>query len=102
MKSAVNVPPGMTRYRSDIEEQIRFTMEILTEQIEANDTDWAHCHHVRVYLTQPRRDYRAFARLWQEYFPDQTKAPALAFVPSSGIMFKDLLIEIDPTCVVRS
>jgi enamine deaminase RidA (YjgF/YER057c/UK114 family) len=57
---------------------------------------------VRVYLTQPRRDYRAFARLWQGYFPDQTKAPALAFVPSSGIMFKDLLIEIDPTCVVRS
>jgi enamine deaminase RidA (YjgF/YER057c/UK114 family) len=102
MRSAVNVPSGMIRHRSDIEEQMRFTMEILTEQIEANDTDWAHCHHVRVYLTQPRRDYRAFARLWQGYFPDQTKAPALAFVPSSGIMFKDLLIEIDPTCVVRS
>ncbi len=102
MKSAVQVPPGMLMHQSDIEQQIRYTMEILTEQIEANDTDWAHCHHVRLYLTQPRRDYRTFARVWGEYFPDPAKAPALAFVPSTGIMFKDLLVEIDPTCVARS
>jgi 2-iminobutanoate/2-iminopropanoate deaminase len=101
MKSAVTVPTGMLMHLSDIEEQIRYTMEILTEQLEANDTDWAHCHHVRLFLTQPRRDYRAFARAWREYFPDPAKAPALAFVPSSGIMFKDLLVEIDPTCVAR-
>ena len=102
MKSAVSVPPGLLMHLSDIEEQVRFTMQILTEQLEANDTDWAHCHHVRLYLTQPRRDYRAFARVWREYFPDPARAPALAFVPSSGIMFKDLLVEIDPTCVARS
>jgi enamine deaminase RidA (YjgF/YER057c/UK114 family) len=102
MKSAVTVPPGLLMHVSDIEEQVRFTMQILTEQLEANDTDWAHCHHVRLYLTQPKRDYRAFARVWREYFPDPAKAPALAFVPSSGIMFKDLLVEIDPTCVARS
>ena len=102
MRSSVAVPPGMLNHLSDIEEQIRFTMEILTEQLEANDTDWAHCHHVRLYLTQPRRDYRAFARVWRDYFPDLAKAPALAFVPSTGIMFKDLLVEIDPTCVARS
>lgn len=102
MKSAVTVPPGLLMHLSDIEEQVRFTMQILTEQLEANDTDWAHCHHVRLYLTQPRRDYRAFARIWREYFPDPAQAPALAFVPSTGIMFKDLLVEIDPTCVARS
>jgi enamine deaminase RidA (YjgF/YER057c/UK114 family) len=102
MRSAVTVPPGLLMHVSDIEEQVRFTMQILTEQLEANETDWAHCHHVRLYLTQPRRDYRAFARVWREYFPDPAKAPALAFVPSSGIMFKDLLVEIDPTCVARS
>ena len=102
MRSAEQVPSGMLMHRSDIEEQIRYTMEILTEQIEANDTDWAHCHHVRLYLTQPRRDYRTFARVWREYFPDPAKAPALAFVPSSGIMFNGPLIEIDPTCVARS
>jgi len=102
MKSAVRVPPGMINHLSDIEEQIRFTMEILTEQLEANETDWEHCHHVRLYLCEPKRDYRAFARVWREYFPDLSKAPALAFVPSTGIMFQNLLVEIDPTCVARS
>jgi 2-iminobutanoate/2-iminopropanoate deaminase len=101
MKSSVRVPPGMINHLSDIEEQIRFTMEILTEQLEANETDWEHCHHVRLYLTEPKRDYRAFARVWREYFPDLSKAPALAFVPSTGIMFQNLLVEIDPTCVAR-
>lgn len=100
-KSAMTVPAGLRSYRSDIEEQTRYTMEILTEQLEANETDWAHCHHVRLYLTEPRRDYRAFARVWREYFPDPAKAPALAFVPSTGIMFDGPLIEIDPTCVAR-
>lgn len=100
-KSALTVPEGLRNYRSDIEEQTRFTMQILTEQLEANDTDWAHCHHVRLYLTEPRRDYRAFARVWREYFPDPARAPALAFVPSTGIMFEGPVIEIDPTCVER-
>ncbi len=100
-KSALTVPAGLRHYRSDIEEQTRFTMQILTEQLEANETDWAHCHHVRLYLTEPRRDYRAFARVWREYFPDPARAPALAFVPSTGIMFEGPVIEIDPTCVVR-
>jgi enamine deaminase RidA (YjgF/YER057c/UK114 family) len=100
-KSALTVPAGLRHYRSDIEEQTRFTMQILTEQLEANETDWAHCHHVRLYLTEPRRDYRAFARVWREYFPDPARAPALAFVPSTGIMFEGPVIEIDPTCVAR-
>ena len=100
-KSALTVPAGLRNYRSDIEEQTRFTMQILTEQLEANETDWAHCHHVRLYLTEPRRDYRAFARVWREYFPDPAKAPALAFVPSTGIMFEGPVIEIDPSGVMR-
>jgi len=100
-KSALTVPEGLRNYRSDIEDQTRFTMQILSEQLEANETDWAHCHHVRLYLTEPRRDYRAFARVWREYFPDPARAPALAFVPSTGIMFEGPVIEIDPTCVER-
>jgi enamine deaminase RidA (YjgF/YER057c/UK114 family) len=98
-KSAVTVPPGLRVYRSDIEEQTRFTMQILTEQLEANETNWAHCHHVRIYLIEPKRDYREFARVWREYFPDPAKAPALAYVPSTGIMFHGPVIEIDPSCV---
>jgi enamine deaminase RidA (YjgF/YER057c/UK114 family) len=100
-KSAQTVPAGLQNYRADIEEQTRFTMQILTEQLEANETDWAHCHHVRVYLTEPRRDYREFARVWRDYFPDPAKAPALAYVPSTGIMFDGPVIEIDPSGVVR-
>ncbi len=100
-KSAVTLPQGLRNYRSDIEEQTRYTMELLSEQLEANETDWAHCHHVRLYLVEARRDYRAFTRVWQEYFPDPAKAPALAFVPSTSIMFHGPLIEIDPTCVAR-
>jgi enamine deaminase RidA (YjgF/YER057c/UK114 family) len=94
-------PTGLVHHLSDIELQTRFTMQLLTEQLEANDTDWAHCHHVRVYLINPRRDYRGFIRVWREYFPDPAKAPALCFVPSSEIMFPGPLIEIDPSCVAR-
>ena len=95
-------PPGLPHHYSDIEVQTRFTFELLTKQLEANDTDWAHCHHARVYLINPRRDYRGFIRVWHEMFPDPAKAPALAFVPSTGIMFDGPLIEIDPTCVARA
>jgi hypothetical protein len=40
-------------------------------------------------------------RVWREYFPDPAKSPALAFVPSTGIMFDGPLLEIDPTCVAK-
>ena len=76
---------------------------MLTDQLEANDTDWEHCHHVRIYLVEPHRDYRGFARVWKEKVSRPRKAPALAYVPSSnGIMFPGPLIEIDPTCVARA
>lgn len=94
-------PQALPDHFSDIEVQTRYTMELLTDQLEANETDWEHCHHARVYLINPRRDYRGFVRVWSEYFPDPAKAPALAFVPSSEIMFPGPLIEIDPSCVAR-
>jgi 2-iminobutanoate/2-iminopropanoate deaminase len=94
-------PPGLPHHYSNIEVQTRFLMDMLTRQLEANDTDWAHCHHTRVYLIEPRRDYRGFMRVWREYFPDPSKSPVLAFVPSTGIMFNGPLLEIDPTCVAK-
>jgi enamine deaminase RidA (YjgF/YER057c/UK114 family) len=94
--------PLLPHHFSNIEEQTRFTLQLLTEQLEANDTNWEHCHHARVYLINPRRDYRGFVRVWREHFPDPAKAPALAYVPSSGIMIDGPLIEIDPTCVARA
>jgi enamine deaminase RidA (YjgF/YER057c/UK114 family) len=94
-------PPGLPHHYSNIEVQTRFLMDLLTRQLEANDTDWAHCYHARVYLIEPRRDYRGFMRVWRECFPDPAKSPALAFVPSTGIMFEGPLIEIDPSCVAK-
>ncbi len=95
-------PPGLPHHFSDIEIQTRHTMEALTKQIEVNGSDWRHCHHVRVWLTQPQRDYRGFLRVWRDYFPDSASAPALAYVPSTGIMYPGPVIEIDPTCVLKT
>jgi enamine deaminase RidA (YjgF/YER057c/UK114 family) len=92
-------PPGLPHHFSDIEVQTEFTLDMLREQLEANETDWQHCHHVRVYLVHPKRDYRGFVRIWNEYFPDPAERPALCFVPTTSIMFPGPLIEIDPTCV---
>ena len=96
-----HAPTGLPFHFSNIEEQTRFTLEMLTRQLEANDTDWDYCHHVRLYLVEPRRDYRGFVRAWRTQFPDPARTPALAFVPTTGIMFPGPLIEIDPTCVAR-
>ncbi len=95
-------PPGLPHHYSDIETQTRHTLEALTKQIEANGSDWRHCHHVRVWLTQPRRDYRGFLRVWREYFPQPASAPALAYVPATAVMYPGPVIEIDPTCVLKT
>jgi enamine deaminase RidA (YjgF/YER057c/UK114 family) len=99
--SVHNTPPGLPHHFSDIEEQTAFTLQLLREQLEANDTDWQHCHHVRVYLVNPKRDYRGFVRVWNQHFPNAAERPALCFVPTSGIMFPGPLIEIDPSCVAK-
>lgn len=95
-------PPGLPHHFADIEIQTRHTLAALTKQIEANGSDWPHCHHVRVWLTQPERDYRGFLRVWHEYFPDPANAPAVAYVPSTATMYPWPVIEIDPTCVLKA
>jgi enamine deaminase RidA (YjgF/YER057c/UK114 family) len=102
METVVAAPQGLPHHFSDIEVQTRNVMEFLTRQIEANGSDWAHCHHVRVWLTQPRRDYRGFIRVWREYFPDPKNNPALAYVPATATMYPGPLIEIDPTCILKA
>ena len=85
----------------DIEVQIDHVLDNLTRQIEENGSDWEHCHQVRVWLVEPHRDYRGFMRVWRRCFPDLSKAPTLAYVPSTGTMYPGPLIEIDPTCVIK-
>jgi len=101
METVVSAPQGLPHHFSDIEVQSRNVMEFLTRQIEANGSDWNHCHHVRVWLTQPQRDYRGFMRVWCEYFPDPANSPAIAYVPATATMYPGPLVEIDPTCVLK-
>jgi enamine deaminase RidA (YjgF/YER057c/UK114 family) len=102
MKSVHSAPAGLPYHFSDIEVQTRHVLDTLKSQIEANNSDWEHCHHVRVWLVEPRRDYRGFMRVWRDYFPNPAKAPALAYVPATATMYPGPLIEIDPTCVIRA
>ncbi|MFZ1093308.1 MAG: RidA family protein, partial [Xanthobacteraceae bacterium] len=102
MQTVHSAPAGLPHHFSDIEVQTRHVVETLTVQIETNGSDWEHCHHVRVWLTHPQRDYRGFIRVWRELFPDPAKAPALAYVPATATMYPGPLIEIDPTCVTRA
>jgi len=101
MQTVHGAPPGLPHHFSDIEAQTRWIMEFLTRQITINGSDWNHCHHVRVWLTAPHRDYRGFIRVWKQWFPEPAKAPALTFVPATATMYPGPLIEIDPTCVLR-
>ena len=67
-------PAGLPNHFSDIEIQTRFTMEALTEQLEANETDWQHCHHVGLYIPSiPSRLSRLHASV-ARHFPDLSNA----------------------------
>jgi enamine deaminase RidA (YjgF/YER057c/UK114 family) len=101
MQSVHAAPPGLPHHVSDIEVQTRYVLDALTPQVEANGSDWEHCHHVKVWLIEPRRDYRGFMRVWRDRFPDPEKSPALSFVPATQTMYPGPLIEIDPTCVLK-
>jgi 2-iminobutanoate/2-iminopropanoate deaminase len=101
-RTILSAPERLPHHFSSIEAQTRFTLDLLTKQLEANETDWAHCFHVRVFPIEPLRDYRGFIKVWREYFPDPSKAPAVAYVPCTTMMFNGPLIEIDPSCVEKS
>ena len=101
MNTVHTSPAGLPNHFSDIEVQTDHVLDNLTRQIEESGSDWEHCHQVRVWLVEPHRDYRGFMRVWKRRFPDLSKAPTLAYVPSTGTMYPGPLIEIDPTCVIK-
>jgi enamine deaminase RidA (YjgF/YER057c/UK114 family) len=57
----------------------------------------------KVYLVNPRRDFRGFTRAWSRYFPADGPRPALSIIPStqfdgsSGVMVEGPLLEVDLT-----
>ena len=95
-------PPGLPHHYSDIEVQTRFTFELLTKQLEANAPTGhtaitrACSMSIRAATTVASSGYGA------RCLPDTAKAPALAFVPSTEIMFDGRRSRSIATCVVRA
>jgi len=48
----------------------------------------------RVYLTEFKRDYPGFNKVYQEYFPDDARLPGRTTVGVTGLA-RDALVEVD-------
>jgi enamine deaminase RidA (YjgF/YER057c/UK114 family) len=101
--SWVQTPGGMPHHWSNIELQTEFTLELLAEQLRANGFTFDDVVDAKVYLVNPRRDFRGFARIWTRCFPDDRARPALSIIPSTqfdgrdGVMIDGPLLEVDLT-----
>lgn len=97
----VGAPPGLPNHWHDIELQTEFTMELLSEQLAANGFSLADVVDARIYLIEPRRDFRGFGRVWDRMFRDVESKPAMSVIPSKqangrpGMMIPGPTIEID-------
>lgn len=100
-ESIVRAPQGLPNHWDDIEIQADFTMVLLREQLEGNGMGLGEIVDARVYLVDPRRDFRGFARVWDRLFESVDPKPSMSLIPStqenggSGIMMDGPLIEID-------
>lgn len=99
----VGAPEKLPHHWNDIEIQTEFTMELLEEQLDANGFGLADIVDARIYLIEPRRDFRGFARVWERLFRELPDRPAMSLIPSrqesgrTGIMVDGPLLEIDLT-----
>ena len=94
-------PHGLPYYFSDIEIQTEMTMELLQEQLEGNGMTLRDIVDARIYLVEPRRDYRGFERVWRRLFEPLGHWPSINLIPSkeadggSGVMTQDKLLHIE-------
>ena len=94
-------PHGLPYYFSDIEVQTETTMELLQEQLEGNGMTLRDIVDARIYLVEPRRDYRGFERVWRRLFEPLGHWPSINLIPSkqanggSGVMAPDDLMQIE-------
>jgi enamine deaminase RidA (YjgF/YER057c/UK114 family) len=99
----VATPQGMPHHWSNIERQTEFTLELLGKQLGANGFSTDDVVDAKVYLVNPRRDFRGFARAWSRHFPADGPRPALSIIPSTqfdgsgGVMVEGPLLEVDLT-----
>jgi enamine deaminase RidA (YjgF/YER057c/UK114 family) len=87
--------PRLPHLGSEIEVQTEAIMVDRMEILAANQGGTAEVLEAKVFLTDPRRDYRGFARAWQRWFPDPDSAPALQIIPITGVHYEGTVIEIE-------
>ncbi|MDQ3206066.1 MAG: RidA family protein [Pseudomonadota bacterium] len=59
----------------DIDAQTRAVFASVRAVLKASGADWEDLVDVTVYLTDMQRDFKAYNRIWAEFFPDADHAP---------------------------
>lgn len=92
--NVVNEYGGLQSY--DIVAQCHSVFANVRAVLEASGARWEDLVDVTVYLTDMARDFRAYNRVWAEYFPDATRAPCRTTL---GITALPTPIAIELKCV---
>ena len=80
----------------DIEAQTRAVFVSVRAVLEASGASWEDLIDVTVYLTDMARDFKAYNRVWAEYFPDAASAPCRTTL---GITALPTPIAIELKCI---
>lgn len=80
----------------DIDSQTRAVFANVRAVLQASGADWEDLVDVTVYLTDMARDFKAYNRVWAEYFPDPANAPCRTTL---GITALPTPIAIELKCV---
>lgn len=83
----------------DIEAQCRQVFANVRAVLEAADARWEDLIDVTVFLTDMARDFKAYNRIWSDYFPDPAAAPCRTTL---GIDALPTPIAIELKCVART
>lgn len=79
---------------ADIEAQTRMVFKNLERIVAHAGYSLADTVFARVYLTEFKRDYPGFNRVYQSYFPDDARLPGRTTVGVTGLA-RDALVEVD-------
>ncbi len=85
---------------SDIEIQCRSVFENVRLVLEASGAKWEDLVDVTVFLTNMKRDFALYNKIYKEYFPDPSTQPCRTTV-EVGSLPTPIAIELKCVAVVR-
>lgn len=85
---------------SDIEIQCRSVFENVRHVLEASGSRWENLVDVTVFLTNMKRDFAIYNRIYKEYFPDPVTQPCRTTV-EVGALPTPIAIELKCVAVVE-